>query len=501
MKAKLKKISLGVLAAALSVGLFTACSSDSGSSASSGSGSADTSAQADSQEERKDLEGVERPTSIKMMADTIMTKGNGIDDVLAKYKEITGIELVVEKPDHDVYYETLTKAFSSGDTPDVIEIGTTYYPNFADEGKLWDMLGAYEKSEAPVKSIIDENYIESLEIDGKLYGFPAQKGGGTVTYVRGDWMEEMGIENPKNYDEFIEMLRKFKERGEDIIPITAAGAMNSESPYNIFLREFYQDANPDFYKNSNSGRYVDGMTQPEMKDALQRLQDAHEEGLLDREIVTNDTSKARNKFFSGNVGCFNYWAGNWSVKIEEKLHKNVPEGFIKALTPIKEANYIERPSTAYSITDKAENKIGIYKFLIEFMHDGGEGQMLFTHGVEGIHWAKDGGKTVALPSRSNPDSLFDRAFFDPELSVTKFDDPISLDPRVRDSLDVLNKNSTLASLPYSTNHIEDLDKVNAVKKEIVNKILLGERTVDEGIEEYKSKVGDKAEAILDTLNG
>ncbi|MBR1735676.1 MAG: hypothetical protein IJ736_01500, partial [Firmicutes bacterium] len=76
MKAKLKKLSLGVLAAALSVGLFTACT-DSGSSSNTGGGS---SGHVTSDEDRKDLEGVERPKSIKMMADTIMTKGNGIDD-------------------------------------------------------------------------------------------------------------------------------------------------------------------------------------------------------------------------------------------------------------------------------------------------------------------------------------------------------------------------------------------------------------------------------------
>ena len=42
-----------------------------------------------------------------------------------------------------------------------------------------------------------------------------------------------------------------------------------------------------------------------MKAALQRMQDAYKEGLIDKEVVTNKTSTCRDKF-AGNVGVFNY---------------------------------------------------------------------------------------------------------------------------------------------------------------------------------------------------
>jgi len=98
----------------------------------------------------------------------------------------------------------------------------------------------------------------------------------------------------KNYDEFINMLRAFKKRGNGTIPITAAGLLNTETPYDLYLREFYQDANPDFYKDETTGKYVDGFSQPEMREAVQRLRDVYQEGLLDAEVVTNK-SKTRHK--------------------------------------------------------------------------------------------------------------------------------------------------------------------------------------------------------------
>ncbi|MBQ9605072.1 MAG: extracellular solute-binding protein, partial [Firmicutes bacterium] len=181
MKKKLIRLTSMGLAAVMAFGL-AAC--DGGSGSNGGGGSA--------------ANEYTKPDSIKMTFDTCMTPENGVNDVCAKYEELTGIKLELEKPDHNKYYEKITLAFASGNPSDVIEMGSTYYPENANNGALWDMTDAWENTTAHCKEIIDESYVEALKMDVRdgsgmrLYGFPTVAGNGTITYVREDWMKDAG---------------------------------------------------------------------------------------------------------------------------------------------------------------------------------------------------------------------------------------------------------------------------------------------------------------------
>ena len=97
----------------------------------------------------------DKPEVISLMADTIMTEENGLKDVCDEYYNQTGIKLEIEKPDHAKYYEKVTLSFASEEPADIIEMGSTYYPELANSGALWDMTEAWEKSTSNCKQIID----------------------------------------------------------------------------------------------------------------------------------------------------------------------------------------------------------------------------------------------------------------------------------------------------------------------------------------------------------
>ena len=418
-------------------------------------------------------------------------------------------------PSHNQYYEKVNLSFASGNVPNVIELGSTYYPNYSAYGALWDMTDAYESSTAPMKSIIDEQFVDALRIgdegNKRLYGFPMARGNGTITYVRGDWMKELGISDPKNYDDFINMLEKFKTIEDCYAPLTVAGFINSESPYNQYLKEFYWDADPHFYYDDNEKKYVDGMSQPAMKDALKRLRDAYEKGLIDRQAVTNSTADCRNKFNTGHAGCFNYWAGAWNKTLEQNmsnLTKKGNEDVVKPLAPIVETQYVERPPTAMSITSKTKNPLGVYKYLIEYSHDGGEGQMLFTHGVEGEnngkektgHWKNENGKIVALPYFSS-ENLVEKVYYSPELTITEWNDPIEADHEVVNSSKIFRENSYMVPVPKTSDEMSDaLPELDTVRKEVISKIVTGVTGIDDGIKEYETRAAEEIEIILNALN-
>ncbi len=457
---------------------------------------------------------IEKPKSIKLITDTGLTEENRRDLFMEEYEKLTGIKLVIEQPAHNQYYEKINLSFAGGRMPDAMEVGNTYYPNYVNYGALFDMTKAWEESDLKngkvigrngKPTVVDEKYVDALKINGKLYGFPMTRGNGTVTYVRKDWMEQLNIDEPKSYDEFLDMLRAFKSLGPDIVPLTSAGLINTETPYDIYLREFYQDAHPDFYKNSE-GVYVDGMSQPNMIDALQRFQDAYAEGLIDREIITNKTSTCRNKFYDGKVGAFNYWAGQWCHTLNQSLKIKFPDAEAVPLTPINDsALYIERPPTAVAITTACENPYGVFKWICEYSHDGGEGQMLFSHGVEGVHYeTKDDGTVVALTPPASPGSkeLVEKAWYAPELTITSFETPIYQQERKISSLKMFSENSTLNEVPKMTLNIADaMVEISTVRAEIIAKVVRGDMTPEEGIKDYESRCKYEIETMLSELNG
>lgn len=439
------------------------------------------------------------PAEISMMMDTCMTEENGLQMVCDEYEKNTGIKLTFEKPDHAKYYEKVTLSFASEEPNDIIEMGSTYYPELANSGALWDMTEAWEKSTSNCKQIVDEAYVDALRINGQLFGFPMAAGNGTITYVRQDWLDEAGLDAPTNYDEFIEMLRAFKARGNGAIPITAAGLLNTETPYDIYLREFYQDAVPDFYKDETTGKYVDGFTNPEMIEAITRLRDAYQEGLIDAEIVTNKTSTCRDKLGSGLVGAFNYWAGMWSLKLQRTMNN----GQLVAIPPIEETGgYTERVPTAMAMSIYAPNKAAIFEHFLMYSHDGGEGQMLFTHGVEDVHYKYNAdGTCEALPYLSDPDNKVEKSMYAPELTITDWDDPIALDPMVESSLEEFRKNRVFATVPIVNDTIsQNLADLNVVRNVVVANAVTGKTSVEEAMQYYEEKGSYYANAILEDLN-
>ena len=502
MKKQLKM--LAILLSVLMTAAATACNSDSKSSSSESGASSSTPSSSE-----PGVKEVEKPEKIVLMMDTAfgsMVDAKSWEAFNAKYTELTGIAIEMIKPDHQKFYEQVNLAFTSGSAPDVLEVGSTYYPSYASNGALWDMTEAWNNSELKASGIATEKYVDALKIDGVLYGFPMAKGNGTITYVRKDWLDNLGLKAPTNYEEFVEMLRAFtyddpdKNGANDTYGLTAAGLINTETPYAIYLREFYQNANPDFIEKD--GKYIDGMSEPAMLEALSRMKAAYKEGLIDKEIITNKTSTARDKFYAGQVGTFNYWAGNWNVTLENNLQASIAEGTIIPLEPIKETRYIERPPTAMSITSSAKNPEGIFKYLIEYSHDGGEGQLLFTRGVEGVNYEKTADGTYKqFADPENPDKLFEKSYYAPELTFTKFEDPIKFDDRLVNSLKMFEANSDIAAVPRTSEIIsQNLSELIPIKGNVVANCVTGDLSPEEAIKQYQTEGATFIEAILADLN-
>lgn len=432
---------------------------------------------------------VAKPSKITAMFDIIVKEEDGQGDLVEEYKKQTGIDLIITQPPHNQYQEKLRLAFSSNSIPDIVEVSNSDYVNLSAQGALAPLNSYISKSVSVSK--IDKSYIDAVRLkDGKIYGFPLSKGGGTVTYIRKDWLDNLGMKLPSTWDELYDVMRAFtyndpdRNGQNDTYGYTAAGLGAGSEAY---LRDFLQQATFEFCMKD--GKWVDGFTQPEVKAALLRLKEAYSDKVLDPEFFTNQTSNMRDKFYNGNSGIINYWSGAWAANIEESTKLSSSKtAEVVAIPPIKGSFYNTRISPIHAITSSAKNPEGIFKWFIEYIHDGDKGQMLFTHGVEGVHYKVENNRYTVLPFKANSKIKFDTAYINSELNLTPWKDPFEQDSRVTKSININTENAVqLTLLPQSNTYSKHASDLNRLKEEVISKIMTGETTVDAGLELYTTK--------------
>ncbi|MDD3335115.1 MAG: extracellular solute-binding protein [Eubacteriales bacterium] len=474
---------------------------------------------------------VTKPESISIFIDgTVFTTNNARDAFQARWEELTGIKLEITQPDHDAYYDVLQQQIASGDWPDVMILSSTYYSAYAAEGVLWDMTDAWEASDLKASGrFTGDSVVEGLKIDGRLYGFSPTRGNGCVTYVKQAWLDAVGMQAPTNWDEYYAMLQAFTTQNPDgddkkeTFGVAAAGFVGPEAPYVNYLPEFYQDGTPTFDKDEN-GVWFDGFTQDSMKAALERLNKAYVDGVIDPTTLTNGTKDCRNKYYDDTFGAFTYWAGTWATNLKSNLEANNLSGELVALPPIAEVGaYLDRVPPVWAISSACENPEGVYKYFIDTMLDGGDMQMLWTYGVEDVHWSMkaetvlagtdkektyEDGQFHMKESLEQAGTVYTKHHIDPMLALASFAEGY-YDPRedsvkaeAKAASELFNTHSKLAIIVPTT---EEMSMYNGdlvtLKNELIAKVTMGDLSYEQAMAKFESDGGAEwSKAIVDSLN-
>ena len=430
-----------------------------------------------------------------MMVDgTLIGVDNGRDVFEAQWEVLTGIDLEIIQPEHDVYYDEVTQVFEGDTLPDVVLLSSTYYTKYAAEGLLADLSPFYAGSalESSIKAEGKEALIDGIRIGGKLFGITPTRGNGCMTYIKKAWLDNCGLSAPKTYAEYLNMLKAFSEGDPDgdgvdgnTYGVSAAGIINAEAPYVNYLPEFYQDAYPSFYLKED-GSWADGFLEDAMKAALERIKSAYAAGYIDKGIVTNGTGDCRDKFYANEYGVFTYWAGTWAHTLKTKSEEAGIDGEIVALPPINEVGtYLERVAPVWCITSACQNPAGVYQYFLETMLDQGAVETLWTYVPEKDGYAKN--------------------HIDRMLAIV----PIANDPgragAAGDAVaaaELFNNNSRMADLPYSTDAFAQYnDALMKLKIGLVNRIVTEGLSIEDAYREFEAQGGvSMSQAVVDSLN-
>ncbi|MBI0375042.1 extracellular solute-binding protein [Streptomyces albiflaviniger] len=129
-------------------------------------------------------------------------------DVKAAFEKKTGAKLKLEIQQWNGIQQKVTTALSESNPPDVLEIGNTQTPSYAQTGGLAE-LGDLKKS---IGADWSESINKSAVYDGKQYAAPWYAANRVVLYNKKIWAEAGIKDTPKTRTEFFQDLDAIKKK-------------------------------------------------------------------------------------------------------------------------------------------------------------------------------------------------------------------------------------------------------------------------------------------------
>ncbi|MEH7272440.1 ABC transporter substrate-binding protein [Neobacillus vireti] len=114
-------------------------------------------------------------------------------------------------------------AIAADDMPDIGSVQTTWLPEFSIREALLPLDSYFEKSDISKKINPSATGVnKKITQDGKLYGIPYAQNLDAL-WIRTDWFEQAGVQEPKTWDEFFTVIEKMKDQNNNRYGFTIRG--------------------------------------------------------------------------------------------------------------------------------------------------------------------------------------------------------------------------------------------------------------------------------------
>lgn len=229
-----------------------------------------------------------------------------------KYPNIT-VEVLLD-PDEQITSILQTK-LAAGQPSDIV-----VYNKVSAENELDAMNNFVDLSEEPfVERLIDPSLFQAP--DGKIYGFAMKNTSMEMGIVYDkDMFEEMGVQVPQNFDEFLEACSVIKSNG--VTPIYAPFKDNfTFQMYTSDAWGYYaQEIEPGLWDKINANE-VAWTEVPAFEESLTKLYNLYTEGYMQETLLSDDYASYINVF--QNKQCAMMAGSNQTI---EEMAEKLPDG-------------------------------------------------------------------------------------------------------------------------------------------------------------------------------
>jgi N,N'-diacetylchitobiose transport system substrate-binding protein len=217
------------------------------------------------------------------------------------------IEFVPWAQAHDKF----VTAIAGGKVPDVAEMGTTWTPEFADQGGLVEQ--PKFKPGDYVSSLVD-----AATLNGKVYGKPWYAGARALIY-RKDIFKKAGIDNPPaTWDEMMADAKAIKAKVPGVYPVSYTGLTE-----HMYLPTIWQAGGQIATKDGDT--WKSALNTPEAAKALEYYASFYKDGLDPKAAVGWEEPDAQTAFINGDVAMLiaGGWTYNSIIATKPKLESKI----------------------------------------------------------------------------------------------------------------------------------------------------------------------------------
>ncbi len=276
-----------------------------------------------------------------------MGTSESVEPIAKMYEEKNpGVKIDVQAIPWDSAHDKLLTAVASKNGPDVIQMGTTWIPEFASAGALLDMAPYIEQyPELKTENFFD-GAIQTTQYDGVTVGIPWYVETRGLFY-RTDLLAEVGYpEGPNTWDELKDAGKKLAARG------TGNYAMPIDAKDQNYLSMFAWQAGSDVIGADRKPQF----NQPEYVEAMNFLNSLYKENLVpptDLDTVTG--------FKDGTVPMF--ISGPWMIQAVKDQNPEIEGKWTVKTLPANKNNKSLMGGSDLSIFKYSKNPEGAAKFI------------------------------------------------------------------------------------------------------------------------------------------
>jgi multiple sugar transport system substrate-binding protein len=274
-------------------------------------------------------------------------EGKKLKEMTTKFEEENeDISVKVQAIPWGNAHDKLLTAVASGNGPDVLQLGTTWVPEFADAGALLDLTSYLDE----YPEFKPENYFEgsvaSMRYDDQVIGVPWYIDT-RVLYYRTDVLKEVGYDKaPATWDELMDAAEKLNARGDDVYGLDI-DRNDQITPFIFAWQNGYEF----------EGKDKMNFDSPEFKQALEYYTNYFNEGIS----PTTEGMDIVQAFKDGVKPMF--FSGPWMINIINDQAPDLKGKWAVAVMPKKETNTSSMGGSNLSIFHNSKNVDESLKFI------------------------------------------------------------------------------------------------------------------------------------------
>ena len=333
--------------------------------------------------------------------------------VAKEYEKYTGVSLkgVASKIGTNSK-ELFNLMLVGGDLPDIVggdALKDSFF-QYGMEGAFLPLNDLIDNYAPHIKKFYEDNPELKRAItapDGNMYhvGYFPDGQAARAYFIRQDWLDTLGLDQPQTVDELYEVLKAFRDRDPN------GNGKKDEVP--AFFRHWEEmirmvtlwdarttgtDSAHQFYiKNKSDVQH--GYVEENYRVGIRNLAKWYKEGLIDQEVFTRG-SKAREFLLGNNLGGMTHdWFAS-TAGYNNSLSATIPGFSLQPMAPpatpsgirIEENGRTTLKPDGWALTYSNKNPIASIKYM-DFIFTE-KGRNISNFGVEGVHWNMVDGKAT-----------------------------------------------------------------------------------------------------------